>query len=406
VAQPSRVDYGTVTLGGSSSASVTLTNSGDAEVSVARLRTEGDPVDEITLDHQCPDTLQPAESCQITMRFKPRDSGSRHHRLIIDRAGDSAIEIALIGRAEAPPAAPVAEPAPPAVVAPEIVRFTSKVTGGRAELCYEVNNARQLAITPRPGRLSDPRKGCVSVRLEVPTTFKLVARGSDRSVSDSLRVAPESVAASPPTPAPTPPTEAEPAVDKSLPQVRDRWTYRIRGRWASTPTRTVEVAALSVRPNAVEEMLSQIVTDARRPLGQRHVRGPVAYVTASGELGTEFSPYLAAFGGLDSASEWRGIPTPDTNSFWTNWNSRGAVKGRESVTVPAGTFPALRVEVWSSRNFSGSVTERDREPVQVRYDIWYASEVKRYVKMVRTTTAASGQGINTDTFELLDYRQQ
>jgi hypothetical protein len=28
------------------------------------------------------------------------------------------------------------------------------------------------------------------------------------------------------------------------------------------------------------------------------------------------------------------------------------------------------------------------------------------VKMVRTTTAASGQAIDTDTFELLSYRQQ
>lgn len=410
--QPSRIDYGTVTLGASSVASVTLTNSGDAEVPVATLRTEGDPADEITLDPQCPDTLQPGESCQVKLRFKPRVGGSRSHRLIIDRAGDAAIEIALTGQAVAPPVpeppvAPEAAPARPSPeVVPEILRFTSRVTGSRAELCYEVKNARQLAITPQPGRLSNLRKDCVTVKLESPTRFKLVARGSDRSVTDSLVAAPEPVAAVSPVPAPTPAAEPEPAVDKRLPQVRDQWTYRIRGRWASTPTRTVEVAALSVKPNAVEELVSQIASDSRQTLGQRQVRGPVAYVTQSRYLGTEFSPYLAAFGGLESASEWRRIPTPDSDSFWTDWQSKGSVKGRESVTVPAGTFPAFRVEVWSSRNFSGSSTERDREPVLVRYDIWYAAGIKRYVKMVRTTTAASGLGINTDTFELLSYRQQ
>ncbi len=55
---------------------------------------------------------------------------------------------------------------------------------------------------------------------------------------------------------------------------------------------------------------------------------------------------------------------------------------------------------------SGSQTERDSEPVRIHYNIWYAAEIKRYVKMVRTTTAASGQRMNTDTFELVAYRQQ
>ncbi len=129
-------------------------------------------------------------------------------------------------------------------------------------------------------------------------------------------------------------------------------------------------------------------------------------MTQSPILGTEFSPYLAAFGGVDSKSSWKGIPTPDTNNFWTKWYSTGGVEGRESVTVPAGTFDAVKLEIWSARTASGSQTERDSEPVRIQYNIWYAAEIKRYVKMVRTTTAASGQRMNTDTFELVAYRQQ
>jgi hypothetical protein len=287
-----------------------------------------------------------------------------------------------------------------ATAEPRILRFTGKVSGSSAELCYDVRDAEQLRILPQPGRVRNSRKDCVTVRVAERTTFQIIARGGDRNITDSLVLTPEPPAVHPVTPSP------DTVVDNRLPQVRDQWTYQVSGRWASTPRRTIEVSTLSVGANAVEELLSLIDADSRRALGQRHVRGAVAYVTQSRPLGTEFSPYLAAFGGLESESDWRGIPTPDSNSFWTGWYSKGMVKGHESVTVPAGTFRAVKVEIWSSRRASGSSTERDQEPVRMHYDIWYAAEVKRYVKMVRTTTAASGQAIDTDTFELLSYRQQ
>lgn len=425
--QPSKIDYGTVTSDASGVASITLSNSGNADIAASTFKVEGENADAITIDHECPDTLSPSERCVIELRFQPQNIRPLNAQFIINSADDSPITVSLAGRVEPviptlPPANPVlivppsiaAKPDPPTIqtparptIRPKILSFSNKVKGKSVELCYDVKDAEQLSINPQPGRLTNLRKDCVKVRLDGPTTFRLVASSKDHSVTERLSVTPELQAVTPPLPviAATPPLPEE-VIDSRFPNINDQWTYKVRGRWASSPKRTIEVSINSVAPNAVNESMSLIETDSRKILGQRSVRGPVAYVTKSDYLGTEFSPYLGAYGGLEGESNWSAIPTPDTNNFWRNWLSKGNVTGRESVTVPAGTFTAVKVEIISSRMATSGRTEAEREPVWVSYRIWYAPEVKRYVKMVRTITSASGQGIDTDTFELVSYQQK
>ena len=289
---------------------------------------------------------------------------------------------------------------------PKIQSFNVTVEGNTAKLCYQVTDAEQLTITPKPGRLRNLDKDCATVRITERTIFKITARGKNGRVSDRLEAMPErtTIAHRQPATEATKPAPSAVTYDR-LPSARDQWTYKVKGRWRSTPVRKIQVSAVSVDPKAVKESLSMLGSDSARQEDERFVRGAVPYVTKSDYLGTEFSPYLAAFGGIENESGWRDIPTPDTNSFWTNWYSTGKVKGMESVTVPAGEFRAVKVDISSSRSGSGSRTEDNVEPVRVRYRIWYAPEVKRYVKMVRTTTAASGQTIDKDTFELVSYQQ-
>ncbi len=78
--------------------------------------------------------------------------------------------------------------------------------------------------------------------------------------------------------------------------------------------------------------------------------------------------------------------------------------GRESVSVPAGTFNAFKVEVWSSRNRTGSQTEAQMEPVRVNYVIWYAPEIKRYVRMQRVVSTVANSESEKDVFELVAHR--
>ena len=76
------------------------------------------------------------------------------------------------------------------------------------------------------------------------------------------------------------------------------------------------------------------------------------------------------------------------------------VEGWEDVQVPAGKFHALKVVA------QGSARRSDRPlPGVVREVMWYAPEVKRYVKW--TYEAGSQRAVNRSfEYELLDYRVQ
>ena len=82
----------------------------------------------------------------------------------------------------------------------------------------------------------------------------------------------------------------------------------------------------------------------------------------------------------------------------------GRIRGYESVTVPAGTFKSLKVEIDSNRRPTEGM--RSREPVRTMLTLWYAPEVKRVVKMLRVVMSEEGTHLDEDTYELVRYRLQ
>jgi hypothetical protein len=121
----------------------------------------------------------------------------------------------------------------------------------------------------------------------------------------------------------------------------------------------------------------------------------------------EFNPFLEAFGGLQNPAAVSKLPPmPAENPYYASWFTRGRIIGAGSVTVPAGTFNSLKVEIDSSRAATGSSAMRTNEPVRVLLAIWYAPDVKRIAKMVRTVYAPSGLHLDEDTYELLRYTVQ
>jgi hypothetical protein len=61
----------------------------------------------------------------------------------------------------------------------------------------------------------------------------------------------------------------------------------------------------------------------------------------------EFNPFLQVFGELQPDTAWKSLTVPLENP--SSWYSQGRVRGWDSVSVPAGSFKALRVELNSSR---------------------------------------------------------
>jgi hypothetical protein len=310
--------------------------------------------------------------------------------------------------------APAPAPAVPEVpVAPSIRTFQSIAEVGGTRLCYSVADADSVLITPGPGEMHYRIKHCVRVEIDGPTTFTLTARNAVKSVSKSLKAAPKAPAppeavavapVSPPVAAPPPPVaRAEPAATAAngvAPRVGESWTYRTSGKWPTSPKRSIVIAVQSVANGVVTDGMRAegIASDVRRSTGAKPM------FMSWNEIGTEFSPYLAAYTDMNSLGTLRGFATPDVQPNWSQWYSEGKLIGQETVSVPAGSFQAHKVEVWSSRHATGGPTQAGIEPVRIHYLIWYAPQTKRYVKMQRRVISASGTESEKDVFELMAYR--
>ncbi len=191
-------------------------------------------------------------------------------------------------------------------------------------------------------------------------------------------------------------------VNAALPRPGESWTYRTSGKWPTSPRRDIVISVQAVRDGLVTDALradaeSRVVGDSRRGMGGRP--GFLKW----DQLGLEYSPYLGAFRDLSTLGALSDFATPDLDT-WGQWYSQAKVLGLETVNVPGGSFEAFKVEVWSSRSATGGATQAAIEPVRIHYLVWYAPQVKRYVKMQRRVISAANREIEKDLFELVAHR--
>ena len=205
---------------------------------------------------------------------------------------------------------------------------------------------------------------------------------------------------------PAPPVATAPALPAALPRIGDTWEYRMRSKWATVKPRTYthQVTAVSAR-----EVAQTISVDTEATAGRQAFTPETRFVEWRGQgfYLLEFNPFLEAFGGLQSAAGTLTVPAmPADDPFHANWSSRGRIRGYESVSVPAGTFKALKVEIDSNRAPTEGPGNRSREPTRALLTFWYAPEVKRSVKMLRVVLTDEGMHLDEDTYELVKYRVQ
>lgn len=187
-----------------------------------------------------------------------------------------------------------------------------------------------------------------------------------------------------------------------MPVRGERWIYKASGKWPTSFKQRFEVVAQSVADSLVTDELR--VADGSGGPELRRSRGSKPDFVAWTAIGMEFSPYFGAYGDLARQGSLTNLPTPDFDPQWRDWHSSVEVLGRESVSVPAGTFDAFKVQVWSNRRQTGSAATLQVEPVRVRFVVWYAPQVKRYVRMQRTVVSANNSEIEVDLFELVAHR--
>jgi hypothetical protein len=302
-----------------------------------------------------------------------------------------------------PAARPAPAPvAPAAALAPVIRQFNADISASRARLCYRVSNADSLTLSPRPGELDKLTDDCVNVEVDTRTTFTLTARNGSETIRKTLVVAPKQVVATRPDKESAKAAAPAAVAPSPLPMKGERWTYRSSGKWATSPKRRFEIVAQSEAGGVVTDELRASEPADRTEVHRARSNKPD--FIAWNVIGPEFSPYLGAYVDLARQNSFSDLPTPDLEPQWRDWYSSAKVLGKESVQVPAGTFDAFKVEVWSSRHQTGSRAEASIEPLRVNYLIWYAPQAKRYVRMERRVTTADNSESEKDVFELVSHR--
>jgi hypothetical protein len=303
-------------------------------------------------------------------------------------------------------AAPVPLPAPVAAPAPAPA---AAVTPAAVAVAIAPVVPAPATVATAPSR--PPQRPASSVATAAPQATTRPSTQVAVARPQPSPAVPAPAASSPPAPptvaaiperSPEVAREVAREVDAALPRPGESWTYRTSGKWPTSPRRNIVISVQSVRDGLVTDTLradaeARIVGDARRAVGSRP--GFLKW----DQIGLEYSPYLGAFRDLATLGSLSDFPTPDVDT-WGQWYSQAKVLGREPVNVPGGSFDAFKVEVWSSRSATGGATQAAIEPVRIHYLIWYAPEVKRYVKMQRRMISAASREIEKDVFELVAHR--
>jgi hypothetical protein len=121
------------------------------------------------------------------------------------------------------------------------------------------------------------------------------------------------------------------------------------------------------------------------------------------KMALEYMPYALA-GGEPPASWPVPYGYPVYSTPYLEWKYAVRAGGWESVTVPAGTFRALRVEVEGNRGKDPDPFWWPKQAARFQHTIWYAPEAKRYVKARHQAWSMTGAPFADDAIELLEIR--
>ncbi|MGA7986033.1 MAG: S1C family serine protease [Burkholderiales bacterium] len=190
-----------------------------------------------------------------------------------------------------------------------------------------------------------------------------------------------------------------------LPAAGTSWTYKFVEEIYSRQEMDVTIRVQNVDDRVVEEQVTSSAPgaqDMHRVVNAGDSRFLVFPLDSNDSL-IEMSPYLlAATDGKTLASVSPPEGYPSGGSGYPGFVATVTEEGWEQVTVPAGTFRALRVTVVGHRSTSFHM----RASVTGKFEmtIWYAPEVKRFVKIVQKIWSADGFAQSLTAKDVIELR--
>ncbi len=181
--------------------------------------------------------------------------------------------------------------------------------------------------------------------------------------------------------------------------VGDSWTYQYIDVWKNEPGNVNRMEVTSVNENGIDADIKRAATGVVFS-HQRFSRemNPID----RGKM--HFAPAFGRFSfPLDVGKQWSSETTGENPSQGKHWRYRvdGKALGWEKIKVKAGEFDALKIEVTAF--YQGQETGSQGGSGRLSETLWYAPEVKNFVKMEYQDTDWNGRIFNRNIWELTAY---
>ena len=195
-----------------------------------------------------------------------------------------------------------------------------------------------------------------------------------------------------------------------MPQAGDTWVYtlsypRLRGQWgqANRPSTNYVVKVGGVNEGRITDQISTdggTMSDVVQP--SEPTIGPQQSVSL-------FSPYLVASRDLPSRGSVENVSILDPGcrgQYLCEASAR--VAGQETVTVPAGSFTAVKVLITQNWRSSGSLSNMAQTAGMMggrTLTVWYVPELKRAVKFQSRLTVGEVPPVEANfDLDLVSYQ--
>jgi hypothetical protein len=181
--------------------------------------------------------------------------------------------------------------------------------------------------------------------------------------------------------------------------VGDSWTHQYTDVWKHTPGNLNRTEVTAVDTGGIEVDIKRAATGA----GVAHYRyTPEMNPIDRGKM--HFAPYYARYAfPLAPGKAWTVDATGDNPAAGKRWRYQvnGKVLGWEKITVPAGEFDAIKVEVVAY--YQGEEAGNRGGSGNSKETVWYAPAVNNFVKLEYQDTDWRGRIFNRDQWELTAF---
>ncbi len=197
---------------------------------------------------------------------------------------------------------------------------------------------------------------------------------------------------------------ADPSSAAAAPAVSvgDSWTWQYTDVWKHTSGNLNRTEVTAVDASGVQVDIKRASTGA--VLSRSRFTADMNPIDR-GKM--HFAPYYARYAfPLTPGKEWTVDATGDNPAAGKRWRYqiKGKAVGWEKITVAAGEFDAMRVEVVSY--YQGEEVGSRGGSGQSKETIWYAPAVNNFVKLEYQDTNWQGTIYNRDQWELTTFTRK